>query len=1615
VVVATPPAGSAASVTAYSVQNSPTNYEEEIQRLQEAEANQQFRENMQNVLEPTEEIIQQVAPLADPCKQSQTVTVATCPASDCKIDVIFSIDASGSMGDDINNVRSGVIGMMNIINQVANASYRFGLNLFGGSSSHGGQIVSATRATDWQRGEDLIALSTATCGNASDVATKLTNPLTGGPIQVSGSREPWHLRMRDVATNYADRWKFRGDADVKILMVLTDERYNNYETEHPGESVYAVALDSSERLAACGVRLALIWTGSPTFGVIGTEYQRLIDANEGSILVVDPGGQNIISKMTSYLLTLCAEATTPAECEGADNKIVNGTFDVGIAGWTEETPTVSWDSSTKEMKLTDGAQAEQLITGLTPGDLVFIAANLRTEGAGGAFCFGIAGDSQCQWAGPNMDVERRSVSTQVPASGEVTVWFRSGRPGASGPAASFLDDIVVCVYKQDDCGPGQRNAILNPNFETGVQYWTDAAGVDLTPADPEFWDESLQAIIINISGAPEVRTEVTGMRVGTNMTLDFELTQFEPAVVQEMELIYGVKTTGGATIVENSLLRRDVTVTPDRYQLTFAAPAADAIIYFKGGAISGEVKIRNVLLCEQSGICDTDYSKLSFDDFETSRGGWSGGTHDTVNKYITLAAAGGDDTLSQTFVGLAAGTEIQLAFSSLTGAAGVGRYLIEAHSGSVIDQFFTNDQAGQKSFEFIVQGDPITVIITNLAANAGYIDDILVCTKDPSDCDGSITGLRAFIEWNGIPRRPVNFFNAAVRYLIRDFDDPTITSEVTHLSTTEGHLGLQTCDLWKQQGSGGAAHSNVLSRGITQLDVDNADTGELMSIVGKADWLWSIPQDPGTAGQDSLTINFPTPPAGLIERVTIFLLVNILTPSGDDTAPAAPPPLDCSPDPGQSFDVIIGYTNSQNLTREFRATVLQNSLYTQTDDFEQHLPNTWDENVPLDYGINGTTARWETVAFDLDLTNGAGLDQCTIPTDFAAVGEGILNLPDFNVSSSGIAVDSCLAVVEVTEGATGVVANEIQSITLPGPTGGTYDISLDFRSLPGTVTLDWNATADDLRAALGTLPSLESPNNLRVTGTGRQDDPFLVEFINDMGGANIPLLEADGANLTGSATAFVTGEFDGTYDERQTISNTGLILNDLVLSFNGVEAAPVLYNASLDSVQAALEGINLIGAGNIRVTGNTTDREAEYTGPWRVDFIGTLANQNVSELVASPNGYEVITNWNGGPTGGRNESQIATVGALSGRWRLEVYDPNNPTNSAITWPLPVDATASRIQNGLVNAASFLNDADVVVEELTRDTENSFYEWRITFAGQYARRNVPLMTIDSSSLVGSNILVTEATRGSGDSEVQIVTVRDASGGAYKLRVRVGDQSELTQKIIWNTTAPGLQQILNALALWGGVTNATSVVDLGDGGDPSVNGRFEVTFLKRFGDIPLMEGIFQESLLCDPLILPHVDGGPYPYVLPCRDDISDISCQSGGLLLKPCDSDGAVVVVEACCDANTIPDAVNVATQMLFERDLFDPNDAACCNGDYLTVQDLAVNKGLDPTEYTPYLRSFETNALTATTYSQAVDVGQSVVLIENELDTANGRTRVLSHLAGHREILPSRMYWPTEGF
>lgn len=152
--------------------------------------------------------------------------------------------------------------------------------------------------------------------------------------------------------------------------------------------------------------------------------------------------------------------------------------------------------------------------------------------------------------------------------------------------------------------------------------------------------------------------------------------------------------------------------------------------------------------------------------------------------------------------------------------------------------------------------------------------------------------------------------------------------------------------------------------------------------------------------------------------------------------------------------------------------------------------------------------------------------------------------------------------------------------------------------------------------ASGNLSVAHADPGGRVCGVSKYDAASGEPVGLARGNSRVTYVTAEGAiaafqevvvGTDGKAKAKVTG-----VNETQTLTVTGGPSTGTgTVSFNGsAPTAGLAINASAATVQAALEGLSTIGAGNVTVAGSAG-------GPYTVTFTGDLAGKNVPLLVTA--------------------------------------------------------------------------------------------------------------------------------------------------------------------------------------------------------------------------------------------------------------------------------------------------------------------------------------------------------------------------------------------------------------
>jgi hypothetical protein len=979
-------------------------------------------------------------------------------------------------------------------------------------------------------------------------------------------------------------------------------------------------------------------------------------------------------------------------------------------------------------------------------------------------------------------------------------------------------------------------------------------------------------------------------------------------------------------------------------------------------------------------------NEIDFQDFNENDGGFNDNQtwNSSEGLHIVDASHGSDPNfgfVTKVYTGLTPGNPIEYHFDlvDITQNGLVKFFIVNGQGGVIVEKEYTQI-ANNVIVSATPEGDTILVQFQYFGTGELKFDNCLLCSGEFIDC--RIYNVSTELLWNGSPIRPINIFEGFLRYKLRSRTSSAVAYvnqpiiEATHLS---GDITL-FCDFWKQQGNGGEAESNPLSPSSNIGDVNDGDIVD----ANTRNWVWSTPvsgigndylilsvNDPQTDATGRVATGDPIcgahiddpnfDPTCVVESTSIMLNMNRILTLTELTELC----------PLEGLSIRLNFRDGKGINRSYIQDIDLASLYSIPESqIDPDIP--WDEMTPLGDGVSGDMARWEEFTFVLDNPAGTGLNQCTTVDSPTFSGSGTLNFSAFELNGQGFSAEDCDPEVTITTEDEGSKTDEVQSIILPTPSAGTYAITLADQGVSDTTDVPWNADAAQLRVRLGRLNSIGGTSNVEVTGAGTVEDPFLVTFVRNLSARDMNLMRGDTTNLDGTGIGVIQTIRDGTFNEQQTIYNTSGTAQDFTITFNGATTVNLPYNVSITDMQNALQGIDSIGAGNAIVVGDTEDNSAEYEGPWIVKFQNDLGGENLPEMTINSvgEGYEVVTDWNGG--GGINEIQELKLVADDGSYTLEFTNPDDANDVQTTGDIAYNASNTDILNVVVGSVTWLNNDNFNVRFM-EDGDNGLI-YQLIFRDTLWGIDIPQVMINTTELRGGEILIAEEVKGGGSREKQRIKMTNITGGLWTLTLdvpNIGDQT--TADLDWNSTA---QEIEDALLALPGVVE----------GDVSVGGDFPVyvvVFRKTLGNVDLMEADISR-LECTGFVVLPVPPPPYDYELNQDPDLTPPP--------PPPPRD-------------PLRDEQNVYSITNYQRYLFDPNFK---NG--LTVRDIALLKGVDLLDYTPYRRACDNSNLSPVEYDQAVVTKDSYVLVETAIDSVLERQRILKHFSTHREILPTRFVW-----
>lgn len=292
----------------------------------------------------------------------------------------------------------------------------------------------------------------------------------------------------------------------------------------------------------------------------------------------------------------------------------------------------------------------------------------------------------------------------------------------------------------------------------------------------------------------------------------------------------------------------------------------------------------------------------------------------------------------------------------------------------------------------------------------------------------------------------------------------------------------------------------------------------------------------------------------------------------------------------------------------------------------------------------------------------------------------------------------------------------VQSVTFANAAGGTFTLTFNGQT---TSAIAYNASATTVQTALRALSSVGGTN---VAVAGSNGGPYTITFQGALAGQPNNILVVDITSTTGPSPSIVVATATAgvpAVNAVQTVtlsgSPTGGTFN---LKYAGQTSAAIAYNAAATVVQAALQAIPSIGAGNASVAGSNG-------GPYVITFVGARGGQFIAPITAGDHTtggtHSIAVAQTTTGVNAVNEVQTVTVtAALSGTFTLTY---SGQTTSAIAY----GASSTTVQNALA-ALSNVGVGNVAVTYTGG-------VYTVTFQGTLAGTDVAQMTANSGGLVG----------------------------------------------------------------------------------------------------------------------------------------------------------------------------------------------------------------------------------------------------------------------------------------
>ena len=425
--------------------------------------------------------------------------------------------------------------------------------------------------------------------------------------------------------------------------------------------------------------------------------------------------------------------------------------------------------------------------------------------------------------------------------------------------------------------------------------------------------------------------------------------------------------------------------------------------------------------------------------------------------------------------------------------------------------------------------------------------------------------------------------------------------------------------------------------------------------------------------------------------------------------------------------------------------------------------------VAGDISVAGSAGGPYTLTFGGLLTN-QNLPLVELGTN-ALTGPGVQGVEIINVTQGDSATDE-VQKVTLTGTPTGGTftlemytssVTEVQTISINNtPTGGTFRLTYDTQQ---TGTIAFDATAATIQTDLEALSNLSAGD---VDVAGPVGGPFLVTFLGDLSGIDVGIISADFSSLTGGdAIVLVEESIKGVpgVNEKQTVSVNNATGGSFTLQIGAVVSGAIAYNASAATVDAALEAMSNVSAGDVTCTGGALPGTAVV-----VEFTGNFAATNMAMMVADGALLTGADSFTGveqtAGAVGNNEIQQFTLptfstppfpAIFSGNSKIVIYDPLTDNSDEIGEALDVEAallpTGTELDNYLIliDEGISLNTAD----GNTLSTTPSAGDYSMQWINNYASYDVPTLSLQPFYAVN---VATVTQQGSGSqNEIALATL------------------------------------------------------------------------------------------------------------------------------------------------------------------------------------------------------------------------------------------------------------------